>query len=97
MYLRVSYKFVRLISMSVSTITDKKTMAGSWSTEETQTLISIWGEESIQTKLDKAHQNHDIFEKIACEMSDVGYEKSWHQCRTKIKNLTQKYRKVIIN
>ena len=28
-------------------------MAGSWRNEETQTLISIWGEESIQSKLDR--------------------------------------------
>ena len=72
-------------------------MAGSWNTEETRTLISIWGEESIQSKLDKAHRNREVFERIALEMSDVGYEKSWQQCRTKIKNLTQKYRKVIMN
>ena len=72
-------------------------MAGSWNTEETRTLISIWGEESIQSKLDKEHRNRDVFERIAREMSDVGYEKSWQQCRTKIKNLTQKYRKVIMN
>ena len=72
-------------------------MAGSWNTEETRTLISIWGEESIQSKLDKTHRNRDVFERIAREMSDVGYEKSWQQCRTKIKNLTQKYRKVIMN
>ena len=69
-------------------------MAGSWSTEETRTLISFWGEESIQSKLDKAHRNRDVFERIAHEMSDLGYEKSWQQCRTKIKNITQKYRKV---
>ena len=72
-------------------------MAGSWNTEETRTLISIWGEESIQSKLDKAHRNRDVFERIARKMSDVGYEKSWQQCRTKIKNLTQKHRKVIMN
>ena len=52
-------------------------MSGSWSTEETRTLISIWGEESIQTKFDRAHRNRAIFEKIAREMNDVGYKKSW--------------------
>ena len=50
-------------------------MAGSWSTEETRTLISFWREESIQSKMDKAHQNRDVFERIAHEMSDLGYEK----------------------
>ena len=60
-------------------------MAGSWSTEETRTLISFWGEESIQNKLDKVHRNRDVFERIAHEMSNLEYEKSWQHCRTKIK------------
>ena len=69
-------------------------MSGSWNTEETSTLISWWGDESVQSALDSAYQNHHVFEQIACDMSDKGYEKTWQQCRTKIKNLTQKYRKV---
>ena len=69
-------------------------MSGSWSTEKTKTLNSIWGEESIQSQLDSAHRNRHIFEQIAHEMSDKGYEKMWQQCRTKMKNLIQKYRKV---
>ena len=69
-------------------------MSGSWSTEETRTLISIWGDESVQSCLDSAHRNRHIFEQIAREMSEKGYEKTWQQYRTKMKNLTQKYRKV---
>lgn len=70
-------------------------MSGSWSTEETTTLISIWGEESVQSRLDSAHRNRHIFEQIARDMSENGYEKTWQQCRTKMKNLIQKYRKVL--
>ena len=73
-----------------------KAMVGRWSTEETWPLINIWGEQSIQSKLEKVHWNHDVFERIVHEISDIGYEKSWQQCRTKIKNNTQKYREVII-
>lgn len=47
-------------------------MSGSWSTEETRTLISIWGDESVQSRLDSAHRNRHIFEQIACEMSEKG-------------------------
>ena len=72
-------------------------MSGSWSTEETRTLISIWGDESVQSRLDSAHRNRHIFEQIARELSEKGYEKTWQQCRTKMKNLTQKYRKVYRN
>ena len=54
-------------------------MSGSWSTEEMTTLISIWGEESVQSRLDSAHQNRHIFEQIAHETTDKGYEKTWQQ------------------
>ena len=33
-------------------------------------------------------------ERISRELRNKGYDKTWQQCRTKIKNLTQKYRKV---
>ena len=72
-------------------------MSGSWSIEEMKTLISIWGEESIEGRLDSAHRNQHIFEQITHEISDKEYEKTWQQCRTKMKNLIQKYRKVRIN
>ena len=52
-------------------------MAGSWSNEEMRMLISIWGEESIQSKLDSAHWNRNVFERIAREMSELGYDKTW--------------------
>jgi len=69
-------------------------MAGSWTNDETKTLLSLWGNENVQSKLDKAHRNRDIYEAIARDMAELGYERTWQQCRTKIKNIIQKYRKV---
>ena len=66
------YEFARL--GDIHEHINDKTMASSWNTEETRTLIRIWGEESIQSKLDKVHQNRDVFERIAREINDVGYE-----------------------
>ena len=83
--------FSRLYSLNLSF---ECKMSGSWSTEKTTTLISIWGEESVQSRLDGAHRNRHIFKQIAREMADEGYEKTWQQCSTKMKNLVQKYRKV---
>ena len=71
-------------------------MAGAWSVEETKALIAIWGQEHMQSQLDRVHRNRDIYERVAMELKDSGYVKTWKQCRTKIKNLTQKYRKVYI-
>ena len=50
-------------------------MSGNWSTEETTTLISIWGEESIQSRLDIAHWNRHIFKQFAREMNDKGMKR----------------------
>ena len=69
-------------------------MAAGWWSDETRTLISIWGEQNVQTQLDSVKRNKDIYEKIAFELSNMGYTKTWKQCRVKVKNLTQKYRKV---
>ena len=69
-------------------------MAGSWNVEETKALIAIWGQENVQSQLEKIHRNRDVYQRIAMELEDNGYVKAWQQCRTKIKNLAQKYRKV---
>ena len=70
-------------------------MAGSWNVEETKALIAIWGQENVQSQLQTVHRNRDVYQRIAMELEENGYVKIWQQCRTKIKNLTQKYRMVI--
>ena len=69
-------------------------MAAGWSTQETKTLVSIWGEADVQSQLDGVIRNKVIYEKISRKMEAAGYPRTWQQCRTKIKNLTHKYRKV---
>ena len=68
-------------------------MSGSWSHEQTRALVSVWSQANVQSELDGVVRNCMVFERIAKEMGDMGYEFSWQQCWTKIKNLTQKYRK----
>ena len=72
-------------------------MAAGWSVEETRALVGVWGQANVQEQLDGVMRNRAIFEMIAREMGELGYERSWQQCRTKVKNLTQKYRKVILS
>lgn len=69
-------------------------MASGWSKAETQSLIGIWGEEKIQRTLDGVVRNKTIYQKVAVAMNSLGHSKSWQQCRTKIKNLVQRYKKV---
>ena len=59
-----------------------------WTTEETGVLVIIWRQANVQSELDGVARNKTVFEKIAKEMAELGYERTWQQCRTKIKNLT---------
>ena len=70
-------------------------MAGAgWSTEETRMLIILWGQANVQGQLDGVARNRAVYEQIARDHAEAGYDRTWQQCRTKIKNLTQRYRKV---
>ena len=55
-------------------------MAASWSTEETRTFLGIWG----AAQLDGIVRNQAIYEKIAAEIRDAGYE---HACSELQRNL----------
>lgn len=67
-----------------------------WTDEETRALVAIWGAADVQSQLDGVMRNKAIYQKIAAALADLGFERTWQQCKTKIKNLTQKYRKVSI-
>ena len=69
-------------------------MAGGWTTVETKALIDIWGEATVQEQLDNVRRNKNVYEQIVSELAEQGWNKTWKQCRVKIKNLTQRYRKV---
>ena len=71
-------------------------MAAGWTDAETKALIAVWGEADVQGQLDSVKRNKDIYQRIAAELSEQGWSKSWKQCRVKVKNLTQRYRKVRI-
>ena len=69
-------------------------MATGWTYDQTKALISIWGQEDVQQELDGVIRNRTIYEKVASELGKVGVEKTWQQCRSKVTNLTFRYRKV---
>ena len=50
-------------------------MATGWSTEETRTLLGIWGAADVQAQMDGiVVRNQAIYENIAAEMRDARYE-----------------------
>ena len=68
-------------------------MTSHWTESETKALISIWGSEEVQEKLDGVVRNRNIYETISWELSKAGINRSWKQCHDQIKNLLVKYRK----
>ena len=69
-------------------------MSAGWSTEETEALLGIWGAADVQEQLDGIVRNKTIYEKITTALAVLGYERTWQQCKTKVKNLVQRYKKV---
>ena len=61
----------------------RKSSACGWDSEATR---AVW---DVQSKLDSVKRNRDIFLKVSRDLQDLGYNWTWEQCRTKIKNLTQ--------
>ena len=44
-----------------------------------------WGDETIQSLLEGCKRNKHVYERIACDLEENGYERTWSQCRDKIK------------
>ena len=63
-------------------------MAAGWSAEQSSALLGIWGDDEVQAKLNGVVRNKSIYQRIA----EVGYEKTWKQCKVKVKNMIQKYK-----
>ena len=65
-----------------------------WADAEVRALIGFWGDSRIQAELDGAVRNKAIHEKIAMKMAEAGFNRDWKQCRAKIKNLKNDYKKI---
>uniref|UniRef100_A0A8D0BD77 Myb/SANT-like DNA-binding domain-containing protein n=1 Tax=Salvator merianae TaxID=96440 RepID=A0A8D0BD77_SALMN len=66
--------------------------AAKWGEKETRDFLSIWGQDCIQCLLHQQHRNEAVYKKIAAEMTSLGYERDWEQCRQRAKDLRRGYR-----
>ena len=57
-----------------------------WSKEEILTLIEVWGDDTIQAQLQDCTRNQKIFERVARELNEAGYDRTFQQCRDKIRS-----------
>lgn len=65
-----------------------------WSTEEVQTLISIWSDETMAQLLASTHKNREVFKLFSEKMAALGFHRSVEQCRIKVKKLRLQYFRV---
>ncbi|XP_050799710.1 zinc finger and SCAN domain-containing protein 20-like [Gopherus flavomarginatus] len=65
--------------------------APSWTNAELQDLISVWGEEAVQTQLRSRRRNYDTYGQILQSLMRRGHERDALQCRVKIKELRSAY------
>ena len=69
-------------------------MAVLWSTQETKVFLDVWGADSMQHEQDGIMRNRIVYTKVASGLAELGYDRAWQRCKTKVKNLVQRYRKV---
>ncbi|KAG6933502.1 zinc finger and SCAN domain containing 29, partial [Chelydra serpentina] len=64
-----------------------------WSNGELLDLITVWGEEAVQSQLRSSWRNFDTFGQISRAMIERGHDRDAMQCRIKVKELRSAYRK----
>ncbi|EMP38470.1 hypothetical protein UY3_04342 [Chelonia mydas] len=64
-----------------------------WSNGEVLDLISVWGEEAVQSQLCSNRRNYDTFGHISRAMMERGHDQDAVQCRVKVKELRNAYHK----
>ncbi|KAM4616546.1 uncharacterized protein ACJ7VT_009397 [Polymixia lowei] len=78
---------------SVSTSKRKREAERSvnWTVEETQVLLCAWSDERIQKSLAENLRNRHVFKHLSSRMSELGFSRSPHQCRLRVKTLKASY------
>ena len=51
---------------------DKEMVGSEWKNEETSALITVWGEDQVQTAMSRCKRNQPVHMKIVAEMSELG-------------------------
>ncbi|XP_050800818.1 zinc finger and SCAN domain-containing protein 29-like [Gopherus flavomarginatus] len=65
--------------------------APAWSNGELLDLISVWGEEAVQSQLRSSLRNYDTYGQISRAMLERGHDRDVVQCGVKVKELRSAY------
>ena len=66
----------------------------SWSDAETFLLLDLWGDEAVQALLEGCTRNRHVYERISGDLQKGGYNRTWSQCRDKLKKIKKEYKKL---
>ncbi|XP_050822147.1 zinc finger and SCAN domain-containing protein 29-like [Gopherus flavomarginatus] len=65
--------------------------APAWSNGKLLDLISVWGEEAVQSQLRSSRRNYDTFGQVSKAILERGHDRDALQCRVKVKELQSAY------
>ena len=65
-----------------------------WTSDEVKVLLTRWAEESVQEQLRSTQRNERVFAQLSSELATQGFDKTTSQCRSKIKLLKRKYKRI---
>lgn len=93
MYNPSSKKTSYILFARVSVCTGKREAERSvnWTVEETQVLLCAWSDERVQKSLAENLRNRHVFKHLSARMSEMGFSRSPHQCRLRVKTLKANY------
>uniref|UniRef100_A0A8D0LAJ6 Myb/SANT-like DNA-binding domain-containing protein n=1 Tax=Sphenodon punctatus TaxID=8508 RepID=A0A8D0LAJ6_SPHPU len=66
--------------------------AAKWGERETRDFLCLWGQDGVQSLLHQQYRNEEVYKQIAVQMTALGYERDWEQCRQRAKDLRRGYR-----
>ncbi|XP_050774606.1 uncharacterized protein LOC127031604 [Gopherus flavomarginatus] len=73
------------------TMTPRTKRALAWSNGELMDLISVFGEEAVQSQLRSSCRNYNTYGQISKAMMERGHDRDAVQCRVKVKELWSAY------
>ncbi|KAG1648604.1 Trihelix transcription factor GT-4 [Nymphon striatum] len=72
----------------------QKKRSEAWFHKETAALIHIWRDDHVQKQLEEMCRNKFVWSDVSKKLKTYGFDRSWSQCKDKMRNLIAKYRKV---
>ena len=64
-----------------------------WQYHETKLLLQLWADRNVQEQLSSSGRKKPLWNNLSKEMKNAGFDRTGTQCKTRIHNLAQRYKK----